>query len=295
MNVTALRIYPVKSLAGVDVRSAQVEPWGLAGDRRWALVDATGESVTARELHGLLRFSAELLEGRPQDWPAIRISDRDGASIVVEAPIGAAPIPIGLSRQPHALPAGGEADEWLSKRMGEPLRLVWQDDPTVRTIAEHNGGLPGDSLSLADAGPLLLVTEASMRQLNEWIAADAELPDVPDIDPADISDTGRLAEGSSSVLSIVRFRPNVVIDGDEPFTEDGWPGVRIGDVEFRTTVACDRCVMTTIDPVTLGGGKEPIRTLARYRRHAGKVWFGTRLAPLSAGTIRVDDPVEPLG
>jgi MOSC domain-containing protein len=289
MRATALRLYPVKSMAGVDVGAARVEPWGLAGDRRWALVDTAGASVTAREVHELLGLSAEPVGGRPADWPAVRISDRAGAQIVVEAPLGAAPVPVGLSRQGSALPADGEASEWLSKRLGLDVRLVWQDDPTLRSIDPAEGGLSGETLSLADAGPLLLVTEASMRRLNEWIAADAALPDVEGIQPSDLSGDGLVGNGVSPELSIVRFRPNVVLDGDEPFAEDDWSRLRIGDVEFRTTAACDRCVMTTVDPVTLRGGKEPIRTLARHRRRDAKTWFGIRLAPLGTGKITVGD------
>ena len=91
----------------------------------------------------------------------------------------------------------------------------------------------------------------------------------------------------------MRFRPNVVIDGEEPFAEDAWPTVRIGNLKFRTTMVCDRCVMTTIDPITLAGGEEPIRTLARHRRWNHKTWFGTRLVPLGTDTMSVGDVVEP--
>lgn len=94
---------------------------------------------------------------------------------------------------------------------------------------------------------------------------------------------------------MLRFRPNVVIDGEAPFAEDSWPRVRIGEVEFRTAEVCDRCVMTTIDPETLATGKEPVRTLARYRHWDGKTWFGTRLVPLGEGELRVGDEVVPLG
>jgi uncharacterized protein YcbX len=83
----------------------------------------------------------------------------------------------------------------------------------------------------------------------------------------------------------------VVIDGGMAFEEEAWTRIRIGELGFRTTMICDRCVMTTIDPVTLEGGKEPIRTLARRRRREGKTWFGIRLAPLTTGTIRVGEAV----
>jgi uncharacterized protein YcbX len=282
--VTSLLIYPVKSMGGFAVDSAGIEPWGIAGDRRWGLIDESGQKITAREVHALLRLRAEV-----RDEHTIRISDRDGASIVVSAPFGEDGVPVSHSRQGYARPAAAGVSNWLTDRIGMPVRLVWQDDPAVRALAEDRGGMPGEHLSLADAGPLLLASQASMAQLNAWITAEADLPDAPGLDPGDVS-TG---PGVSEALHIVRFRPNVVIDGEEPFAEDAWPTVRIGSLIFRTTMVCDRCVMTTIDPTTLAGGKEPIRTLARHRRWDGKTWFGIRLVPLGTGTIAVGDAVEP--
>jgi uncharacterized protein len=290
MRVTELRLYPVKSLGGVEVKSAVVEPWGFAGDRRWALVDDAGELVTAREIHQLLRLTAE-----PVDEDTIRITDRaDGESILVDTPLGLGPVPVGVSRQPFLAPADEDVNLWLDERVGARVRLVWQEDPASRPISGARGGLPGDSMSLADAGPLLLTSETSLAQLNAWISAEVDEPDVADIDPDDISDAA--ATPPAAGLEMLRFRPNVVTDGGEPFAEEGWPGVRIGEVEFRTTMVCDRCVMTTLDPVTLEGGKEPIRTLARHHRWDGKTWFGTRLVRTGGGDrIRLGEPVEVLG
>ncbi|TFB81416.1 MOSC domain-containing protein [Terrimesophilobacter mesophilus] len=291
MRVTRLRTYPVKSFAGNDVETAVVEPWGLAGDRRWALVDVTGRNVTARMVHELLGLRAE-----PVDDSTIRLSDRGGGSLMVSVPVGRATVAVGFSGLDQATPADDTASAWISERIGMVLRLVWQPDPTLRPIAEKHGGRPGESLSLADDGPLLLVTAASMHQLNDWVAAEQALPDLPDLDPGDLSGD---ANPEVRPLDIVRFRPNVIVEGGEPFAEDGWETVRIGDVEFRKTVLCDRCVMTTIEPTTLEGGKEPIRTLARHRRWDGKTWFGIRLAPVgvlprSGVSIAVDDRVEVL-
>jgi uncharacterized protein YcbX len=290
MRVTGLRLYPVKSLGGVEVESAVVEPSGFAGDRRWALVDDAGEVVTAREVHQLLRITAEAV-----DDDTIRLTDRaDGATILVDTPLGLGPVPVRLSRQRFLAPADDDVNVWLGDRVGTRLRLVWQEDPASRPISGAHGGRPGDVMSLADAGPVLLVSETSMAQLNAWIHAESDAPDVPDIDAADISDAA--APPVREPLDILRFRGNVVIDGDAPFAEDGWPGVRIGDVEFRTTETCDRCVMTTLDPVSLEGGKEPIRTMARHRRWDRKTWFGTRLVRTGgANEVRVGDVVVPLG
>ena len=145
--------------------------------------------------------------------------------------------------------------------------------------AINHGGLDGDSLNLADAGPLLLTTTASLRQLNEWMVADAlsKERDVPE------------------PWSMGRFRPNVVVDDvPDAFDEDGWRTVRIGAADFRFAEICDRCVMTTLDPQTLVGGKEPLRTMAAHRQWDHKTWFGIRIVPAAPSVIRVGDPVEVL-
>lgn len=290
MRVTGLHLYPVKSLGGAPVESAVVEPWGLAGDRRWALVDDAGEPVTARECHALLRLTATVV-----DDETIRVTDRaDGASILVDTPLGLGPVPVAFSRLAFAAPADADVSDWVTARVGRPVRLVWLEDPTARPISGARGGMQGESLSLADAGPLLLASEASLAQLDAWVAADADQPDVPDLDPADLSDASVVEPPAG--LDMRRFRPNLVIDGDEPFAEDTWPTVQVGDVRFRTTMVCDRCVMTTLDPDTLAGGKEPIRTLARHRRWDRSTWFGTRLVRVGGGTqIHVGDTVVPAG
>ncbi len=288
MRVTGLHLYPVKSLGGAPVEAAVVEPWGLAGDRRWALVDDAGEPVTARECHALLRLTATVV-----DDETIRVTDRaDGASILVDTPLGLGPVRVAFSRLASAAPADADVSDWLTARVGRRVRLVWLEDPTARPISGARGGMPGESLSLADAGPLLLASESSLRQLDAWVAADADQPDVPDLDPADLSDASVVEPPAG--LDMRRFRPNLVIDGDEPFAEDTWATVQVGDVVFRTTMVCDRCVMTTLDPDTLAGGKEPIRTLARHRRWDRSTWFGTRLVRVGGGTqIHVGDTVVP--
>src|SRR6188768_2135326 len=114
MQVTRLRVYPVKSFAGFDVDSARVLPWGLADDRRWAVVDPDGEPVTAREANVLLSLTAEVL-----DDGGLQLAgrDREGEPLRVGVPEGATPVAVGHSRQGSALPAGGAADAWLTARL----------------------------------------------------------------------------------------------------------------------------------------------------------------------------------
>jgi uncharacterized protein YcbX len=272
--VTRVRLYPVKSLAGVDVATADVEPWGLRGDRRWMVVDASGAVLTARERHALLTVRAT-----PDDEGGVTLGADGSASVHVRPPTGPADVPVGISRLTRATAAGPAADRWLSDVLAEPVRLVWLDDPTRRPLSPEHGGRPGDPLSLADAGPLLLTSMSSLAQLDVWMREEA---------------AGR-GEPEPAALDMRRFRPNVVVDGDlEPFVEDSWRSLRLGDVTYRFAEQCDRCVMTTLDPETARGGKEPLRTMARHRRWDGVTWFGVRLAPTSGGTLAVGDEVTVL-
>lgn len=134
MHVTDLWIHPVKSLGGQAIDSARVEPWGLEGDRRWGLVDPSGEKVTARDLHALLRLHAEQV-----DDETIRIHD-GGESILVDIPLGLPPIPVSHARQGFAPPADQDVSEWISERVGAPFascgrRSRPSDGCPVRTVA----------------------------------------------------------------------------------------------------------------------------------------------------------------
>jgi uncharacterized protein YcbX len=174
-----------------------------------------------------------------------------------------------------AAPSGDEASEWLGKIIGEPVRLVYLDDPT-RRAPNPEYSHPGDRVSFADGYPLLLTTGESLAALNDWILE------------------GRFA--AEGPLPMRRFRPSVVVTGASAWAEDGWRLLRIGEATFRVAKGCDRCVFTTIDPRTSVKGREPLVTLARYRRWDGKVWFGVNLIPdLVPGgpaVIRSGDPVE---
>lgn len=267
MVLASIHLYPVKSLAGPSVPSAEGEPWGLRHDRRWLVLNPDGTVLTARDHQQMLGLTAF-----PLDDGAITLGCRDGSRLSVAAPVEGESLPTTLSRLDSVRAAGAEADEWLSQHLGKAVRLGWLDDPRRRAVSIDHGGQAGDSLNLADAGPLLLTTTASLRQLNDWIAANA----------------AERGEDSAEPMVMERFRPSVVIDGvDVPFVEDTWSHVRIGDVELRFAERCDRCALTTIDPETLAQGKEPLRTLNRYRKHNNKTWFGIRIIPVTTGTLSV--------
>ncbi|NTW38646.1 MAG: MOSC domain-containing protein [Cellulomonadaceae bacterium] len=280
MHVTDLHVQPVKSRRGVAVDHAAVEPQGLRDDRRWMVVGPDGVTLTAREHPPMLQVDAA---PTPK---GLLLTATGGDSIQVTRPTTGPSVPVAMSRVGTARDAGEAVARWLTDTLGREVRLVWLDDPTRRPVSAKHGGRQGDVVSFADTGPVLLTARSSLRRLDRWIGERWS---------QDHAACGAAAGSRPEPLSMRRFRPNVVVDGDvEPFDEDGWALVRIGEVTFRLTEGCDRCSMTLIDPVTGARGKEPLRTLAQHRRRDGVVWFGVRLAPVTAGTVRVGDDVEVL-
>ncbi|MFW5472324.1 MOSC domain-containing protein [Knoellia sp. CPCC 206450] len=285
-RVTGLAVHPLKSGAIRPVPSATVERAGFAGDRRWMVVDADSRLVSAREVHGLFSVVADTpqtsedvgsgLRLRAPGLPDLALPDADaGANGDTGGPV----IPVRLHR--HDLTGAlvsPEADAWLSEAVGRPgLRLVRCVDPTARAL-NPAFSREGDHTAYADGYPVTLASRSSLDRLNDWIAETAvergeELPEP---------------------LPMERFRPNVVVEGDlEPFVEDAWTTVRLGEVTFRIAKPVDRCVMTTIDLASLETGREPIRTLARHRRWDGATWFAVQLIPDGTGLVHVGDEVVP--
>jgi uncharacterized protein YcbX len=269
-TLSAIWRYPVKSCRGHPVDAAAVEPWGLAGDRRWALLDADGRTVTGREYPRFVLITPEIAT------PAGLVLRAPGApDLRVRSPEHGRPVELTLwASRVRALPADEAASAWFSAVLDAPVRLVYLADPTVRPV-DPTYGLAGDRVSLADGYPLLLTARESLDALNDLVAEGSG--------------------GADGPLSMIRFRPNLVVSGGPAWAEDDWRRVRIGDAVFRMVKRCARCVFTTVDPDTAERGKEPLRTLARHRRWDGKTRFGVNLIPDNPSvTVRVGDPVEVL-
>ncbi|MGN9778715.1 MOSC domain-containing protein [Micromonospora sp. H33] len=268
MRLNAIHTYPVKGCHRLDHDGAEVRPWGLAGDRRWMVVDAAGVGVTQREVAGLVALRAVARDG------GLTLRAAGHPDLEVPEPSGGEPVPVRTFRNRKlsvpALPAGPAADAWVSALLDRPVRLVWLARPTRHIPAGDREHDTGDQVSFADAYPLLLTNAASLDALNGWLA-DAGEPSVP----------------------MTRFRPNLVVEGAPSWAEDTWIGrpLRIGGVRFRAAGPCDRCVVTTTDQETGVRGKEPLRTLGRYRNVRQKLLFGLNLVPVTTGRVAVGDEV----
>ena len=274
--VSALTVYPVKSFAGSPLSRMTVDVAGPRGDRRWMLVDDDGVTLTARKFPRMLAARARVVDA------GVELSGAGLPTIVVPEPDGRPDVRVELSRVSVANHAGDEAAQWCSELLGRSVRLVWLDDPRRRGMSDRHGGSLDDPLALTDTGPVHVTTTASLARLDAWAA------EIHDELVQKALETGRPAPEPRKPLDMRRFRPNLVLDGDlEPFEEDGWSTLTVGDVELRFADTCGRCVLTTIDPDTRHTGKEPLRALARHRRRDGEVWFGIQMVPVRFGALSV--------
>ncbi len=268
--LASIHIYPLKAARGVDLDHALVEPWGLAGDRRWLLVDEAGRFISQREEPALARVVARY--AGPGGAISVSADGHGETSFAAPAPeTGAEMLSVTVwSSTVLAAVAGKGAGKWFSAFLDRTVRLVYLDDPARRPV-DPGYGKPGDVVNFADGYPLLLTSTGSLDELAGW-----------------------LAETGAPPVPMNRFRPNVVVTGAEPWAEDRWGRVKIGDVCFRVAKPCGRCVVTTIDQRTGERGSQPLKMLGRRRRFGPQLVFGQNLIPEGPGIIRAGDPLQVL-
>jgi uncharacterized protein len=260
LTLSAIYIYPVKSCAGIALTAAQLNDWGLKFDRNWLVVTSTGRFLTQREVPKLALVETAIdaeklhLSAPGQTKLSVPLSEYSGETIPVEI----------WRDRCEAVDQGEAAGSWFSHFLEQECRLVRIGNRYDRPI-EPNYGAQGQ-VSFADAYPLLLISEASLADLNQ-----------------------RLPES----LPMDRFRPNLVVSGCDPYAEDTWQQIQIHQTCFDIVKPCTRCVITTTDQTTgTRAGAEPLKTLATYRKVKNGVIFGQNLVHQSNGDIQVGAKVE---
>ncbi|MGD9810712.1 MAG: MOSC domain-containing protein [Sphingobium sp.] len=261
MRISAIHIYPVKSLGPVALDVASVEARGLTGDRRWLIVDEGSRFVTRREIPALARIAMSAgADGR------YRLSHPDGEAVLEPTAMAGATTPVVVWRDTvDAVVVENEASALISAVAGRTLRLAYMPDVSVRPI-DPNFGRTGEMVSFADGYPILVTSEASLAALN----AHLETP-----------------------ISMARFRPNIVLAGDgEPWAERDWSGLVTGNLRLRFAKPCERCIVMTQDPATgvrNEGNAVPLalRKLGQFGK--GGALFGMNAIADMPGRVAVGD------
>ena len=258
ITVTELYIYPIKSCRGHAVDRALVTPRGLQDDRLLMIVDDDGHFLTQREHPRMALIEPtlgdELLTLRAPGMNALDLPIRTS---------GVHSDAIVWNDICQTIDQGETVAQWLSDYLGTAVRLVRLADTFHRLVDSRYARTAADETNFADGYPFLLISQASLDDLNQRLA---------------------------TALPMNRFRPNIVVAGCEPFAEDGWQQLQIGTATFYPVKPCARCPIPTIDQATAAVGKEPLTTLAKFRRTAvGKVIFGQNLLSSGSGMISVGD------
>ena len=262
LTVSGLYIYPIKSLGGISLDEAVIKERGFEHDRRWMLIDKDNRFLSQREHPAMALMDVKI--------------DGNGFVITHKIKPGGNKLLIGFNEHTNeklavsvwddvcmSYAVGKEKDEWFSDMLGIECRLVYMPEDTLRYVDEqyaHNKEIT----SFSDGYPLLLIGQASLDDLNE-----------------------RLAEP----VPMNRFRPSMVFTGGYPYQEDDMKHFRINDVSFAGVKLCARCVMTTIEQSTGIKSKEPLVTLAKYRRDGNKILFGQNVLFNGYGKVSVGDTI----
>ena len=259
LRLTGLNIYPIKSARGIALAQSEVDQFGLSYDRRWMVVDESGTFLSQRSHPRLALVVPSISDGMLQvdspGMPPLQTPLHPKSSVATRVTV--------WDDSCSASWVGDRAAEWFSDFLGTPCSLVHMADQVVRP-ANPAFAPAGVRVGFADAYPFLLISEESLADLNRRLA-----------DP----------------LPMNRFRPNLVVAGGEPYGEDGWRTIEIGEVRLQVVKPCERCLVTTTDQATAERGKEPLRTLATYRKVGNDVMFGQNVVHENTGRLRVGDEV----
>lgn len=264
MKVSQLFVYPIKSLGGVSLKSAEITDRGLKFDRRWMLIDEANRFISQRTVAQLALIKVELEE------VGLKVFH-------IEAPQDSLLIPYDLktdvSKQVEiwddtclALHLDATFDKWFSSKTGMNCTLVYMPENSHRFVTPPHRN--NDEInSFSDSYPFLMIGEKSLENLNSRMEND---------------------------LPMNRFRPNIVFSGGEPYVEDTLAWFKINKVNFYGVKLSARCNLPTINQENATAGKEPIKTLSAYRKMNNKIYFGQNLVHEGQGTISVGDAIEVL-
>jgi uncharacterized protein YcbX len=258
--ISVIYQHPVKGCKGIALDSVNVGPKGPGFDRRWMIVDSTGRFLSQRQLPKMA-----LIETR-----------MEGSHLFVGIPGGRElQIPVSSSSQTRevtvwddtclAKDQGDAIAEALSRFLEKECRLVFMPDSTIRQVNQKYALGPENIFGFADGYPFLLISEASLKDLNSRL----EKP-----------------------VPMDRFRPNLVISGCEPYEEDTWKWIRIGDIRFNGAKLCSRCMAINVDQSKGEKTTEPFQTLASFRKQDTKINFGLNMIHTAQGALSVGQEIE---
>ncbi|XP_076120272.1 mitochondrial amidoxime-reducing component 1-like [Alosa pseudoharengus] len=275
--VSQLILHPLKSGKGLQVAKAECLRMGLKHgelrDRHWLVITEDGRMVTARQEPRLVLVTMTAEGGdiclNAPDMEELKVPQHQPNNNILNCKVFTADV--------QGRDCGDEVSRWLTRYLaaGKTVRMVhYEPQMKPRKCKQVKPPFPPDEeVAYPDAGPIMLLSEASLRDLNSRLDKD---------------------------VTVAQYRPSIVVNDCEAFSEDSWDDIQIGTVRMKRVMACGRCILTTVDPETgINNSKEALDTLKSYRLcdPSDKKVYGT--APLfgqyyivkQTGTLHVGEPV----
>ncbi|MCM2681342.1 MOSC domain-containing protein [Echinimonas agarilytica] len=229
--ISALYIYPVKSLAGFSLSSATLSEHGLRwrnriGDRQWMLVLPNGRFVTQRQWPQLARIKTELtnvgLVLHKQGMPSFHVSYDYDPQRTMQVTV--------WRDEVLAFDEGDAVAQWLgeaTEKSNSGVRLVRFGDESERPVsAKHLWDDESSQVAFADGYPILVANTASLDQFNRHLRAH-------DLTP----------------LNMNRFRANVILTDTTAWQENSISEISAHHNQYQLGLRkpCERCPMITVD------------------------------------------------
>ena len=247
LKITGLFIYPIKSMKAIALEQAQLTPRGLLNDRLWMVVRSNGRFVTQRDIPQL----ALVHTGLNEEGVVLSMPGHGSVTIPFEFADGHGIETKVWGDVCQTVDQGEAISQWLTRALGteDPLRLVRMNPEFIRP--QNHAEILGEETTtdFADAAPFLVASESSLDSLNS-----------------------ALESRSLSPVPMNRFRPNIVVQGLQPFLEHELAGLSAESYQLKLRAPCERCVVTTIDQDTAEKDpqRQPFKTLQEINPMPGK-------------------------
>ncbi len=261
LRVKSLFVYPIKSLPAIPSTSLSIDQLGPVNDRRLMLVNEENRFISLRSTQSLVEFDVSL-----QNDQLILGLGSQAKTIDLTASYTEVDEFSIWNDMVKGAEVSHDLSNWISDILEKNVRLITLLPDSNRSV-HPDFSQPGDLVSFADGFPFLFTTEASCDHLGSTLGME--------LDP-------------------LRFRPNVVIEGAEPWEEDTWRKLSINGIEFDLTKPCSRCGVPSVHPTEGSRQTEVTKGLVEHRRFGKKTYFGMNGIHRDQGMIKVGDEVQVL-
>jgi len=257
VKISELYTYPVKGCEANPSDVLHIGELGVADDRKWMIVDEFGNFVNQKRVEHIVRLKVI----------------RDENQWLIRTPVGSSHI---------------DQNHW--KDFNQQVKLYKETFDQV----EYNENISALLTNWLNQ-PLFFIRFKEGYQRTKYIdRLDLNLPvNFVDGYPIHIVNQSSLEELASRLnqrqISSLRFRPNIVIHGLDPYEEDQIDRIVGENIELKLIKKTARCPVPNINPQTTSSDLPVFNTLARYRLNEKRVDFGIYASVIKTGKVSTNE------